>query len=94
MTQSLTKTYENSLWLIAPLKAQYSVDIFHYLVWLFTTNLQFILRACSKLLYVYKPIGQWLQGRTYCWIENNEYAKQSKKSLHYMAFYELQQPQS
>lgn len=27
-------------------------------------------------------------------IETNEYAKQSKKLLHFVSFYELQQPQS
>lgn len=43
------------------------MNTFHYLMWIFTTNLLFILRACCKLLYVYEPLGQWLQGQMYGW---------------------------
>lgn len=40
--------------------------IFRDRMWFFTTNLLFILRACWKLLYINKPIDQWLQGQIYC----------------------------
>lgn len=48
----------------------------------FTTNLLFILRACSKLLYVYKPIGPVAtRSDLLLKIETNEYAKRSRKPL-------------